>query len=306
MSLKAKVWLSLSAMAGLFVLITILSTWYRVGETERTVVARFGEFSTVNGPGLHFRIPFADTIETFNVAIQQVSPNKPLNTYTVDNQEIDVGFTLFYRVPADSVEFLYKNVPDYRERLFRLAIDRFKSEAGKINANELARGRATLRDSVTKVLSADAQRLLRLEVVDFQLTDIHYDEKFLGAVRAAMIAKADVEKIRQEVEKAEQEAIRIKTEAEGTANAARERAKGEADARLLVAEAEAKAIKLKGEAEAAAIKAQAEALANNAQLVSLRQAERWNGALPQQMFGGTSGPLPILSINNPGSNPLAR
>ena len=73
-------------------------------------------------------------------------------------------------------------------------------------------------------------------------------------------------------------------------------AKGVADATLLKAEADAKAIQLRGEAEAAAIRAQAEALKQNTGLVELRKAEKWNGALPQQMLSGI---VPFMNFNAP-------
>jgi uncharacterized membrane protein YqiK len=85
----------------------------------------------------------------------------------------------------------------------------------------------------------------------------------------------------------------VAIQAQGQANAAREAAKGAADARLAQATAEAKAIQLQGEAQARAIQAQAEALKANPDLVSLRKAERWDGKLPTNMYG--SAPIPFLN-----------
>lgn len=60
------------------------------------------------------------------------------------------------------------------------------------------------------------------------------------------------------------------------------------------AQAQADAIILRGNAEAAAIKARGEALAANPNLVTLVQAERWNGALPTTMVPGSA--VPFLSV----------
>ena len=79
------------------------------------------------------------------------------------------------------------------------------------------------------------------------------------------------------------------------AGAAREAARGQADARLLNATAEAKSIQLQGEAQAAAIKAQAEALKASSDLVELRKAERWGGKLPAAMYANT--PIPFLPMD---------
>ena len=60
------------------------------------------------------------------------------------------------------------------------------------------------------------------------------------------------------------------------------------------AQAQADAIKLRSEAEAAAIRARAEALGTNPNLVTLTQAERWDGKLPVTMVPG--GALPMLTV----------
>ena len=65
----------------------------------------------------------------------------------------------------------------------------------------------------------------------------------------------------------------------------------EADARLAQATADAKAIELRGQAEAAAIRAKADALRENPNLVTLIQAEKWDGKLPSTMVPGASVPF---------------
>jgi hypothetical protein len=62
----------------------------------------------------------------------------------------------------------------------------------------------------------------------------------------------------------------------------------------LVAQAEADAIELRGGAEAKAIAARGKALADNPSLVSLVQAERWDGKLPATMVPGSS--VPMISL----------
>ena len=57
------------------------------------------------------------------------------------------------------------------------------------------------------------------------------------------------------------------------------------------ATAEAEATRIRGEAEASAIKAKAEALRDNAGLIALTQAERWNGALPTTMIPDATVPF---------------
>lgn len=291
-----------SAILGVAAIIFFLATYFTVEQYERGVVTRFGKVVEVAGPGLHFKIPFVNSVHYIRTDIQNVTipPNREgkvvgANTYTVDNQEVDVIFNLFYRVPVDRVAYVYENVQDYKDRLFRMAVDRLKSEMGKVNATHVAEQRGTIRDKITSVLEKDAKEL-GVIITDFQLTNIDYTQSFRKAVEAAASAKANVETREQERIQAMKVAERAKIDAEGKANAQREQAKGQADATLAIAIADAKAIQLKGEAEAKAIKAQADALAQNAKLVELRKADKWNGELPKQLLSGI---VPFMQFNAP-------
>jgi hypothetical protein len=57
-------------------------------------------------------LPVAQQIWRYPVNIRQVTIERA-NTYTIDNQEIDATVTIFYRLPPDRLEFIYRNVPDY-------------------------------------------------------------------------------------------------------------------------------------------------------------------------------------------------
>lgn len=288
-------------LLGVLALITFALTYFTVEEYERTVVTKFGKISYVAEPGLHFKVPFVNSTHTLRtdilstqIAVRDDKGNlKGINTYTVDNQEVDIISTVFYRIPVSNIGFVYQNVQDYKERLFKLVEDRIKAEVGKVNTAHIAEKRGTLRDHIHKVLSNDA-RFLGLEITDFQLNNIDYTRSFRNAVEAAAAAKAMVETREQEKQQAMRVAERAKIDAEGKANAAREAAKGEADARLVVAQAEAKAIQLRGEATALAMRAQADALSRNPQLVEMKKAELWNGQLPTNMYAGA--PIPFLQL----------
>jgi regulator of protease activity HflC (stomatin/prohibitin superfamily) len=84
------------------------------------------------------------------------------------------------------------------------------------------------------------------------------------------------------------------TQANAKANAVRAEAQANADATRLNGEARASSIKITGEAEAAAIEARARALGTNPNLVTLVQAERWNGVLPTTMVPGSA--VPFVSL----------
>jgi regulator of protease activity HflC (stomatin/prohibitin superfamily) len=280
-------------LAVAILLILVSGSFYTVAEYERAVLTTWGEFRAVVEPGLHFKLPVAQAVRHYPVNIQQVTIEQ-VNTYTIDNQELDATVTIFYRLPAEQLESIYRNVPDYEERVAAISIDRFKSELGKVNTSQVAQKRGEVRDRIKEVLSATVETTLGIDIVDLQIPNIDYTDSFRAAVDQAAVAKTLVEKQEQQKRQAEIAADQRRIEAAGLANAAREEAAGAADAKLLQAKAEAEAIRLRGEAEAMAIRAQAEALRQNPNLIELRKVERWDGSVPQ--WNGT-GPLPLLNLS---------
>lgn len=272
-----------------------LSTYFTVDQRERAIVTRFGKIERVADPGLHFKVPFVNSTVFYRTDIQDMRSKNKVNTYTVDNQEVDIIFTLFYRLDPNKLVYVHTNAPDYKERLFSLAVDRLKAELGKVNVNHVAEKRAEIRDNIREVLANDAEAI-GVTVTDFQLTNIDYADSFRHAVSQAASAKAQVETREQEKQQAIKTAETARISALGQANAVREKASGDADATVMRAKAEAEAIRLQGEAQAKAIFAQAEALRQNPNLVDLRKAERWDGQLPKQMLSGV---IPFMEFKSP-------
>jgi regulator of protease activity HflC (stomatin/prohibitin superfamily) len=104
---------SVTVLLALLALVTLGLSVFTVKEYERDVVTRLGKFSRVAEPGLNFKIPFVESAFTYRTDILSFTTDKPVNTYTVDNQEVDVIFTVFYRVPTKNVQFIYTNAQDY-------------------------------------------------------------------------------------------------------------------------------------------------------------------------------------------------
>jgi regulator of protease activity HflC (stomatin/prohibitin superfamily) len=117
-------------------------------------------------------------------------------------------------------------------------------------------------------------------VESVQIENIDFSDAYEQSIEARMLAEVEVQKVRQNAE-------REKVTAEITVI----QAQAEADAQLARATAEAEATRIRGEAEASAIKAKAEALKDNAGLIALTQAEKWNGALPTTMIPDATVPF---------------
>lgn len=306
MSQNGMVKLVAGGVFGILGLIVFMMTYFTVDQNEMTVVTRFGEMQYVADPGLHFKMPFVNSTTAYRTDIQSIAPQAAVNTYTVDNQEVDVIFTIFYRVPPSKVAYIFANNRDYQSRIMSLAVDRLKAAMGQVNVQLVAEKRGALRDAIKVTLEHDLEPM-GVDVTDFQLTDMQYTQAYRQAINNAAVQKANVESAEYNRQSAEKAALQAKVQAIGQADAARENARGAADAAvlkaqadaqatLLAAQAEAKAIALKGQANADAIKAQTAALSSNPLYVELRKAENWDGKLPVQMLSGIT---PLMSFSAP-------
>lgn len=277
-----------AGLIGFVAFLLFLTGWlsaFTCKDYEQCVVTRMGKFDRMAPPGLNFKLPFIEGVTDYRIDLLHYQPAAAANTYTIDNQEVDVLYKVFYRIPPDRIRWIYQNAQDYQQRLSDMVVDRLKAEMGKVNVAHVSEQRGAIRDRIKDVLKADAARLLGIEVSDFQLSNLEYTKSY----------KADVEKAasaRQAIVTAEWNRDQEKMNADRQ----RIKAQGEADSRLAVAKAEAESIELKGRAEAESIKAQADALRQNVNLVELRKAERWNGALPTQMLSNV---MPIMEFKAP-------
>jgi regulator of protease activity HflC (stomatin/prohibitin superfamily) len=62
-------------IAAAFLVVAFLS-YFTVAQYERGVVSRFGRLSYVAEPGLHFKMPFIDSVRIYRVDIQQFTTSK--------------------------------------------------------------------------------------------------------------------------------------------------------------------------------------------------------------------------------------
>lgn len=303
---------------GTLIAFVIFESYFTVQPYEAAVVTRLGAIERTAGPGFNMKIPFIESVRMFRTDITSLTATQPVNTYTIDNQEVDVSFNVFYRIPSNKIAVIYRDLPDFHQRLFTLSVDRLKAEMGRVNVSSVAEKRGELRDAIKTILQRDAA-LLGLEVTDFALTNLEYNKSFREAVSNAAVQKANVESLEYQRQQALKAAESAAIKAVGEANAARESARGradavrlegqaEADSNLAIAKAKAEGTKLQGMAEAAVLEAQqtalavgfsaqADALQGSPELVELRKAERWNGALPTQVFAGA--PIPFFDTKRP-------
>src|SRR5882757_686489 len=251
-----------AAVVGLLVLTGILGSWYTVDQTERGVLLRTGAVIGTAQPGLGFKLPFLDTVEKISVKTITYTWDK-MNSYSYDQQPADLKISVTLRASPDKVPDLY-------------------AKFGPLNS--------AIKDAITATLKDDPMIIIE----SVQLENIEFSANYLHSIEQRMLAEVEVQKLQQNAEREKVQAQITVTQANAKANAVRAEAQASADALRLNGEARATNIKLTGEAEAAAIEARAKALGTNPNLVTLVQAERWNGVLPTTMVPGSA--VPFVSL----------
>jgi regulator of protease activity HflC (stomatin/prohibitin superfamily) len=187
-----------------------------------------------------------------------------------------------YRLPADQVETIYGEYGGaegvVNRVLDRQVLQAVKNVFGRFAAVTAINERGRLVTEATNELMTAVKGPIIIESV--QIENIDFDDGYENAIAARMEAEVEVQKVKQNAE-------REKISAEITVI----KAQAAADSKLAEAKASAEATRIQGDAEAAAIKAKSEALRDNAGLIALTQAEKWDGKLPTTMIPGSTVPF---------------
>lgn len=286
---------ALAFVAGIVALTVIFGSWYTVDEGERGVVLRNGAIVDVADPGLHFKKPWIEDVETVSTRTATRMWDN-MESYSRDQQPAHFKISVNYRIPSDKVRDVYASYGS-EENLLARTVDRhvpqqMKAVFGQFTAATSIQERDRLNQTAFDAISKSVTGPIIIESI--QVEDIKFSGDYEEAVKLRMQAEVEVQKIRQNAEREKVTAEITVITAKAQADAQRAQAQGQADATLLQAQADAKSIELKGTAQAQAIEAKGKAFAANPSYPMLIQAERWNGELPRQMIPGNA--VPFLSL----------
>lgn len=281
-----KRWISLAFFAAiaLLLLTVVFGSWYTIDQGERGVRLRYGAVSGIAEPGLNFKLPFVDTVKEISVQNQTII-YQSVESYSKDQQPATLRISVSYHVPEASVEELYSQygtIDMMVERLIsRKVPDEVKNVFGRYTAISAIQDRTKLGVDINLGLKEGVVGPVVIDSV--QVEDVTFSDAYEQSIEKRMMAEVEIQTKRQNLE-----TERINAEITVT------QAKAQADSALAKAQAEAEAIRVRGVAEADAIKARGEALKQNAELIALTQAEKWDGVLPATMVPG--GAVPFLNL----------
>jgi regulator of protease activity HflC (stomatin/prohibitin superfamily) len=283
-----------AAIGGIIVLALLLGSWYTVNQTERGVLLRNGAVIGTSQPGLGFKLPLFDTVEKVSVKTATYTWDK-MNSYSFDQQPADLKISVTLRAAPEKVADLYAKFGTFDAAVNQVVSpvvnQQVKIVFGHYTAVKAIQERGSLNAEIKNAIAETLRYDPMLIIEAVQLENIEFSTNYLHSIEQRMLAEVEVQKLQQNAEREKVQAQITVTQATAKANAIRAEAQANADATRLSGEAKAVNIKITGEAEAAAIEARGKALASNPNLVTLVQAERWNGVLPTTMVPGSSVPF---------------
>ena len=154
----------LFSVLGLFILITILSSFTTINSGEVGLRVRFGKIIDSNlTEGLNFKIPYIERIVKVNIKVQKVEVNT--TSASKDLQDIKTTLAVNYRVENKSATNLYKTVGNSYEQTIltpaieekqvaeqKLATAKLESEAKIVEAEATQKSNELLKQTLTDEL----------------------------------------------------------------------------------------------------------------------------------------------------------
>lgn len=271
--------------------VLVINPFHSVPTGYRGVVTQFGAIQGIRAEGLVFLPPW-QKLDNFNIRAEQADIEKA-DGATSDTQPVMVSMTVRYNIAPDKVAEVFEKYSrngDLTSYMQTAAADTLKAVTARYTAPDLIAKRSQV--------SADIKNTLQGKVTQFGAVVIGIDMRNFEFGRAYMDAinqKVTQEQLRQAaenqlrtVEAQQKQKVAI---AEAEAGAAKATADGQAYAKLKVATADAEALRITNQA-----------LAQNKDVLELERikvesekAKRWNGALPQAMYG--SAPVPFMRVD---------
>jgi len=267
-------------------LISVWLVFYTIDEGHVGIVKRFGEATVQVNPGLHFKLPFADTVEELEIRTRKNS--EQLKASTFEQMPVEVEVSVNWTVVRPEAFQLYKNYGGLDQFENRILDPRLRSAAkdalARFKAEQIIQNRGQVIQKIEETLLATMNSFpVKLDSV--QIENLVLPRKYLQSIETKQTEKNLAQAEKHRLERQKLEAQREVNTAEAARDSEKARADGSAYAILTKARSEAEAIRLKGLAEAEAMEKKAAAIKTNKVLVDYVRAQQWDGKMPTTMMG---------------------
>jgi regulator of protease activity HflC (stomatin/prohibitin superfamily) len=251
------------------------------------LIVLFSVFRIIPAGQVGVKVLFGEVEPVPPAARASTSHTTRYDAASKDLQAVHVDMVLNYRLMPDRAPDVYKSIGlGYTSVIVDPAAQEvLKAQTAMHNAAEILVRRQAIKSDVQTGIT---QWLAKygVELKEASLANIRFDANYEKAIEAKQIEEQKAEQKRYELIQAQRQAEIAAATAKGKGDAAREEARGVAEAR-----------RLKGDAEAAYNARVAASL--TPVLIQQQYLARWDGRLPQYTLGG-SGAVPFLQIPTPG------
>jgi prohibitin 1 len=194
---------------------------YNVDGGERVVIFdRFrGVVPSVKGEGTHFRVPFVQYTNYFDIRSKPRIINT--TTGTKDLQMVNIALRVLSRPQEDKLPTIFDTIGmDFDERVLpSIGNEVLKAVVAQFNADQLL----TMREAVSKQISETLEeraKSFHLVLDDVSITHLTFGQEFTQAIEFKQVAQQEAERSKFVVMRAEQEKRVRVIEAEGESEAA--------------------------------------------------------------------------------------
>ena len=206
------------------------------------------------GPGLHWIIPFIESVQKYSVAQQtytmssatgegQMTGDDSIQARTKDGQQVYIDASVIYKPDSMQIIQLHINWQGRYEEMVVRPVSRaaIRNAVSQFGVEELV---STKRAELEQAIRIEIETKLKannVTMTDFLMRNISFSPEYATAVEQKQIAEQQAQQAKFVVESKKQEAEQARQTAQGAADAAVIAAKGAAEARLINAQAEAQA-----------------------------------------------------------------
>ena len=264
--LGVPVTIALVVIALVFVVLVIGLAYTPVGYGTVTLISRFGGLTgEVFEPGLHWRIPFIDRVVVIPTVVQSYETSDdpglsgadyrdyPVTAQTTDGQQIDIKYTVLFRIAPGEAVKIVQNVGRPREvvenvvkahsrNLTRLWAQNYTAE--NLYSGE---GIFSYEEAVREALEQEFKKY-GVSLDDFLVRKVDFNNEYIEAIEQQQIAQEAIETAKYQADAAEYEKERQIRLAEAEAERTKLLAGADAERQRLLADAEAYSIEARGEA----------------------------------------------------------
>ncbi|HAT71989.1 MAG TPA: hypothetical protein DCS63_04160 [Elusimicrobia bacterium] len=240
-----------------------LSAFFIVSPGEVAIKTRLGTIVDSYSEGLHFKLPFLESVTRFSIQIQRA--NIKTQAFSKDLQTMNAHLVVNHRIQKETAISIFRNLgPNYVDNIVDPAVQEvFKAIAARYSAERVISERNELVLEINKEVK---ERLTQKEIIvtDISVVDLDFTEQFLRAVEDKQVADQQAQMSGKLVEKA----------------------KRDAEQQIAKSRGEAEALRMQREQVTPAL---IELRKVDAQLKAI---EKWNGVLPGYVGAG----VPFISI----------